>query len=422
MQREKYPLLFVQHVISIVSVLGELREESHGSKLWSWLWTTCILLLHTLFPAIFDTSTDTSVIRNNILSGTYPNVTDLSSIVDALGSDSSSFFSNSYQLYENSLVNIGVMMDNNMWKSDNSLYSKVATMISAVTRSQCVAYSSQIQCALIPLTALAQRTRLMVVTKPLVIASLQESALNALKTMHACLLNTLQNNYEELGVLIGNELLQYQRVCAQVSVTGNSKVEDVLYTIIHSLVKICLDSRGATTSAGLPVHWCAIILQDPASLFTSIFLKIILALMREDASRYGAVLANTCLPAVVSILMQNAASPIDAQLELVMIQVVFEAFNVTDMEHKNTILYVLLQVSCSILVSGKNPTNTHVLCKGLTNIARVYPDRFKEQVVNMNDAQRTILQDGMKNTMTQESSYQQNKQTPALNIDYKRFK
>ena len=422
LQREKYPLLFVRHIVNIVSVLGELSGESHGSKLWSWLWTTCILLLHTLFPVIFDSSADASVIRNNILSGIYPAVSDLSSIVDALSSDSSSFFSSNYQLYENSLVNIGVMLDNNLWKSENSMYSKVATMVSAVTRSQCVAYSSQIQCALIPLTALAQRTRLTVVNKSLAIASLQESTLNALKTMYVCLLITLQNNYEELGVIIGNSLLQYQRVCTQVSVTGNTKVEDVLYTIIHSYVKICLDLRDTTTTVGLPVQWCAIILQDPASLFTSIFLKTILAFMREDASRYGAALANTCLPAVISILMRHATSTVDAQLELVMIQVLFEAFNITDIDQKNTILYLLLQVSCSILVSGKNSTNMHVLCKGLTNVARVYPDRFKEQVVNMNDAQRTILQDGMKNTMTQASSCQQNKQMPALNIDYKRFK
>ena len=419
LQREKYPLLFIQHIINIVSTLGGLPEELCDSQVWSWMWTTSMLLLHTLFPVLFyDASADTAVIRSDILLGIYPAVANLSSIIDAVSSESGSFFSSSYQLYENTLANIGVLLDNQLWRAENSVYAKVATMISAVTRSQCVTYSAQIQCGLVPLTALAVRARVISVSRPATTALLQENASKILKNMHSSLLRSLRGNHEELGILVGNELLQYQVVCRQVAATGRSKVDDILFTIIHSLVKICLDSRDGST-AGLPVQLCAVILQDTASLFTSLFLKTILALMKEDASRYGAVLANMCLPAVVSLLTQAAA---DAQLELVMIQIVFEAFNITDVQHKNTMLHLLLQVSCSVLANGKNAANMSVLCKGLTNIARMYPDRFKEQVIGMSEVQRTILQDGMKNTMTQESSHPHSKQAPSLSIDYKRFK
>jgi hypothetical protein len=154
------------------------------------------------------------------------------------------------------------------------------------------------------------------------------------------------------------------------------------------------------------------------------------------------MLLETIFPAAVSALScvgspsqsSDAAAQRD-EVELLLVQILFLGFGyVTEDKHG---VYVSMLMKPLNLIMAKKPAQSPVVMfvgKGLTHIARVCANAFREQVAMLSEVERTTLQNVMRVALQQAAEVQQQQQTQhgsfatqtaapsAKKIDFAKFK
>lgn len=127
-----------------------------------------------------------------------------------------------------------------------------------------------------------------------------------------------------------------------------------------------------------------------------------------EFSRLGPVIVETILPATLTALMASSTgsrSP-DESIELLLVQLVFLAFNVVPEAGRGDFVGVILPPLCSLMSSQpvESSQTIQFAGKGLTHLARTHADIFREHVARLPEASRSVLQNVMRYVLQQSTA------------------
>jgi len=126
--------------------------------------------------------------------------------------------------------------------------------------------------------------------------------------------------------------------------------------------------------------------------------------MQSNTEKSGPSIMNAILPSLLTIL----DSTVDESYELVVVQIIFFAFNLVEENRRDLLVGQILLPLINVMSKRSSDSMTYqFLGKCLTHLARTYQETFRLQVSLLNDVQRQVLQEAMRNVLQQQQQQQQ---------------
>jgi hypothetical protein len=168
-----------------------------------------------------------------------------------------------------------------------------------------------------------------------------------------------------------------------------------------------------------------------ASSFSQSILKVIQIKDTENSISISILLLNSIFPSLIYYLAPPPTSNniIDNdEVEITIINIIFYALNLIN--EKEKLLKVILPTICDVLLKRNMNSKINLFIgKGITLLARIYSDIFKQSIVLLSDTQRLLLQEVMKNEIHQSqnnnfnaSAQSNNNNNSFKKIDITRYK
>ena len=227
---------------------------------------------------------------------------------------------------------------------------------------------------------------------------------------------------EHIFAILGQDLLIWQDIFS----IGNSS-ESIQNAVIESLLDtwhgLSSSSTNITALEYVPPQICIVIHQNKKGInYCRLTLVCLLRIMQSNTDKSGPSIMNAILPSLLLILNDTS---LDESYELVVVQIIFFAFNLVD-ENKRDLLVGLILIPLINVMSNRSSASmtNQFLGKCLTHLARTYQETFRLQVSLLNDTQRQVLQEAMRNVLQQQQQQQiheQNQQGSSSNASIKKI-
>jgi hypothetical protein len=213
----------------------------------------------------------------------------------------------------------------------------------------------------------------------------------------------LSKNIQEIQIytVLGEDLLIWQNIFA---ISSSSDIIQI--AVIESILDTWNDINSKSNLIeGLPSQINVLILQNnKATTFCKSGLLYLLRLMQSSTEKIGPLIMNSILPSLLLVL----DTFMDESYELVVVQIIFFAFNLLKETKKEILITLILVPLINVMSKRSNDSMiTQFLGKCLTHLAKTYQDIFRIQVGMLTDPQRQILQDAMRNVLQQQQQQQQ---------------
>ena len=226
--------------------------------------------------------------------------------------------------------------------------------------------------------------------------------------LRTIILNNIQKmieskNIQEVQIysILGEDLLIWQNIF---SISCPSDIIQI--AVIESILDTWNDINSKSNSIEfLPSQINVLILQNnKATIFCKSALLYLLRLMQSNTEKLGPLIMNSILPSLLLVL----DTFMDESFELVVVQIIFFAFNLIEESKKEILITLILVPLINVMSKRSNDSMiTQFLGKCLTHLAKTYQDTFRLQVGMLTDIQRQILQDAMRNVLQQQHQQQQ---------------
>jgi len=251
--------------------------------------------------------------------------------------------------------------------------------------------------------------------------------------------------------ILGEVLVSYQQASISLTAacggsnntTGTDKIFAVCSTALDCLlstsrtIDIAREDESETSSSSsssMTIQLCALILQqNVAPIFARALLTSSLRLMQTQAAssnvvkntNYSKILLQVLFTPTLYVLSDSssvaAGSSSDADkerenFELISVQLILFSFNLLEESRRAAMIELILPVLCQVLMryAGRFDSPTILFCgKGLTALARTFPEVFRVQISTLSEAARTTLMEVMKSVQLQQQQQQQQQQQGA---------
>lgn len=365
-------------IIQTLSLINNLMDHFSGvsvaGELSSWIFITSLNIVRLLFPSVFaEASNGYSIVKyGNIMRSNYKK--------------------NDLILFETILA-----ADRNMNGSMQILSSLFSIIVQCAGDINTV-YIMQLFTAIVPLAAIASVNEN---------SSRKELLRNIILDNIRKLIKDKLFEEEQLYALLGEDLLIWHEIFV-VENSSESIQNVVIESILEAWHRLSSTSTNMTPLEYILPQICILIHQsNKGSNYCRLALVCLLRMMQNNTEKTGPSIMNAILPSLLSILDSN----MDENYELVVVQIIFFAFNLVEESKRDELVALILLPLINVMSKrSNNSMTTQFLGKCLTHLARTYQETFRLQVSLLNDTQRLVLQEAMRNVLQQQQQQQLHEQ------------
>jgi hypothetical protein len=363
--------LIIQTLTLVNNSMDRFSEATVSSELSSWIFITSLNVVKLIFPSVFAESSSgyANVKFGNILRSNYK-TNDLS------------LFEMILEVDRNTNGKMHIL---------SSLFSVIVQFASELN----TLYIIQLFTAIIPLAAIASINEN---------TSRKEMLRNIILENISKLIKEKRFEEEKLFSILGEDLLTWQEIFV---VENSSEViqNAVIESILDAWHYLSSSSNNITPLEFIPPQICILIHQsNKGTSYCRLALVCLLRIMQSNTEKSGPSIMNAILPSLLTIL----DSTVDESYELVVVQIIFFAFNLVEENKRDLLVGQILLPLINVMSKRSSDSMTYqFLGKCLTHLARTYQETFRLQVSLLNDVQRQVLQEAMRNVLQQQQQQQQ---------------